>query len=124
MAKKNAKNASSELITTLPVGVGQANAIMRIADAHRDLIDLIDDQLPSGTLRDRALQSQQESFLFARMSIENNPRSFPDPKPVKIVDDPEDPFASDDEADQGDDGSDDDQKEGGGEADELDEDTD
>lgn len=95
MSKKTTKNASSEYLFTPPVGNGQALAIMRIADAHRSMIDLLDDQLPSGTLRDRVMQAQQESFAFARMLIENDPKSFPEPKPVKIVEEPEEPFSDD-----------------------------
>jgi hypothetical protein len=79
------KRAADEYVLTPPVSETQSNAIMRIADAHRNMIDLLDAELPSGDLRDRVLASQQDSFILSRLLIENSPKSFPEPK-VKVID--------------------------------------
>lgn len=101
MPPKQKKNVSDQLIPTPPIGRGQADAIMRIAEAHKNMVDMLDNELPSGDLRDRVMQAQQESFLFAELQISVNPKSFPDPKPGIVFDEPDanDEFSPDADAD-------------------------
>lgn len=108
--KQKKKNVSDELIPTPPIGRGQADAILRIAEAHKNMVDLLDNELPSGDLRDRVMQAQQESFLFAEMQISINPKSFPDPKPGIVFDEPDadDEFSPDPDPDDTDEPQDED----------------